>query len=133
MRWGSHLEDGQRHAVRWEAGLEYHAALRRWNRRAGFWYVHSSFGAIRHGIDARATLRYVPTGETRTVTTGTTDSRFAMTYGGGLIYRVRPRLGFVFAGDLDFVWTKVYYTNGTSGYSVRGVVPGIRAGLAFLP
>jgi hypothetical protein len=34
---------------------------------------------------------------------------------------------------LDFVWAKVYFTNGSTGTAVKGFVPGIRVGLAFVP
>jgi hypothetical protein len=117
-------------ALRLTFGLEYYSQLRRWDRRGGFGYVHTSAGAIRHGMSGRVVVR--SGGQDLVVTASTTDWRFTMTAGAGLVYIVRPQLGLTAAGDLDFVWTKVYYSNGSTGVGVKGFVPGFRVGLAYV-
>lgn len=120
-------------AWRWQVGLEYWGPLSRWNRRAGFWFVHSSLGAIRHGLDGRATVRSESTSEVFTAVASTSDSRFTMTSGVGLIYVPRPHVGLTLSSDVDFVWTKVDYVNGGTGVGIKGFVLGIRLGVALLP
>jgi hypothetical protein len=119
-------------AWRWQVGLEYWGPLSRWSPRSGFWFVHSSLGAIRHGLDGRATVRSESTSEVFTAVASTSDSRFTMTSGVGLIYLPRPHVGLTLSSDIDFVWTKVYYSNGGTGVGIKGFVPGIRLGVALL-
>jgi len=115
---------------RFMAGAEYHAPLSRWNPQTGFWYVHSSMGAIRHVLQADVVVR--SGSETAAVSTSTTDTRFAMALGIGVVRRMRGAFAVSGGVDFDFVWTEALYTDGTSAYGLNGFVPSVRVGVGFV-
>ncbi len=119
-------------ALRTQVGLAYYQQIERRNVWSGFWYLHSSLGAIRHGLKGTATIRNISTGETLILSASDSDTKLAMTSGAGGTFRVSPRIGLNVSGDLDFVWTKVYRTDGTTSFAIKGYVAGIRAGVALL-
>lgn len=119
-------------AVRIQAGLAYWQTIERRNAWAGFWSVHSSIGAIRHGLQGSATFRNTGTGETFLGTASNPETKLAMTSGAAAIFMVGRRIGLEISGDIDFVWTTVYRSDGSTGAAVKGYVLGIRGGLALV-
>lgn len=119
-------------ALRIQMGLAYYQQIERRNAWSGFWSVHSSIGAIRHALKGTATIRNTGTGENRTVSASDTDTKLAMTSGAGATFMVSPRIGLNVSGDIDFVWTKVFRTDGSTGTAIKGYVLGLRGGLAFV-
>ena len=114
-------------------GGEYYQSIQRAGGWSGFWYAHGSLGVIRHRITGQLTVRNPGTGQVAELSPVDTQSKFTMTSGFGVVYRVAPRLGVNFSGDLDGVWTKVYYPNGSTGVGMKGLVLGVHAGIALIP
>ncbi len=102
-----------------ELGVEYHAPLDKWQPNSGFWFVQSSFGAIRHRLRGEAVVQ---TG-TQLVTVVATDTEagFVTSLGAGLIRAVQRHVGLTVSVDLDLLLK-----------DPLGFVPGVRAGFALL-
>jgi hypothetical protein len=118
-------------AVRYSAGLEYHQPLGRADSGTSFWFVHTSAGAIRHAIKGTLTVRTME-GETARLEAEDVTTKFTLTSGAGLLFGLSRHLGFQLGGDVDGVWTEVYYPEGTSSVGVRGWVVSVHAGLAVV-
>jgi hypothetical protein len=119
-------------ALRTMIGLEYHQPVIRRGEWSGLWFLHSSFGAIRHSIHSRIRARQVSTGQEADLVGDGTDTRFAMTTGAGGMLMVRKHLAVCGSADFNGVWTKTYASDGTTGHGIKGLILGFRAGLAWV-
>ncbi len=116
---------------RFMAGAEYHRSLGGSRSAWSFWYVHSSLGAIRHGVRQDATFRDTVTGQTYLAASNTTDTRFAMSNGVGVVYGVWSHVGIAVSGTIDMVWAKDYSSGTGTFLGFTGYVLGARVGLAY--
>ncbi len=116
---------------RFLAGAEYHRSLGGHRAAWSFWYVHSSLGAIRHGVRQDARFRDTVTGQTYLAASNATDTRFAMSNGVGLVYGVWSHVGFAASGTIDMVWAKDYSSGTGTFLGFTGYVLGARVGLAY--
>jgi hypothetical protein len=118
-------------AVRYTGGVEYHQPLRSMEPGGSFWFVHASLGVIRHDIQGKLVIRNTY-GQTAEVEASDTPTKFTMTSGAGIFLPVSQKLGFQLGGDVDGVWTEVYYEDGTSSVGIRGWVMTLHAGLTLV-